>query len=73
MAQRTTKRRRVKCPLCKQQGKPISDGTYQCQNGHVFDDDPNEGGDVFTDPTKRLRREESRFYQRQELRGGLGS
>lgn len=46
-----------KCPVCGRKGSPLGE-LYRCQLGHMFDDDPSEGGSFHADPSRRLEREE---------------
>lgn len=50
------------CPRCNTNKKVRANGgRYWCDrcNG-LFDDDPDEGGSYFSDPSKRLERQEER-------------
>lgn len=43
--------------------------TYKCTGcGAMFDPDPDEGGTYYTDPTKRLEREDEDRVRRQQPR-----
>lgn len=52
----------IRCPRCYEpQPRRLPSAIYRCPNcGGQFDDDPDEGGDYFDDPAKRLEREEAR-------------
>lgn len=60
-----------RCPVCKSKKFTArSDGLFLCTGcGKLYDGDPNEGGDYFADPSKRMREAEKRKPKR-ELRGG---
>lgn len=63
-----------KCPLCKKNNKVAhhSGNLFRCGRcGGLFDTQPNEGGDCYSDPTKRLRVQEQGSRDRSHLRGGL--
>jgi hypothetical protein len=47
-----------KCPVCARVGKQIKPGEYRCSLGHLFDANPNEGGDYHADPSKRIERQD---------------
>lgn len=57
------------CPVCKtnKQVKVIgvSGDMFRCGrcNG-IFDSEPNEGSDVFADPSRRMEKQEERQQQR---------
>lgn len=50
------------CPKCrKRQTTDYRDGGYYCHNCRMeFDDDSDEGGTYYNDPTRRIEREEER-------------
>jgi ribosomal protein L37AE/L43A len=52
----------VKCPGCgRSQPMRGRDAIYYCEDCKCqFDDDPDEGGDYFADPAKRLDKQEAR-------------
>lgn len=52
----------VACPGCRrQQAKLGPDANYWCPSCQaMFDDDPDEGGDFFSDPSLRMERQETR-------------
>ena len=52
----------VRCPRCnRRQKRQGPDTLYWCEVCRCqFDDDPDEGGDYCTDPTRRIVREEGR-------------
>jgi ribosomal protein L37AE/L43A len=54
------------CPRCGRKKTVPHDGDCWycpgCQS--VFDNDPDEGGDYFQDPTKRIQRQEERRGRR---------
>jgi ribosomal protein L37AE/L43A len=52
----------VACPKCKRtQPQRQKDSIYWCGNCRAqFDGDPDEGGDYFSDPTKRMEVRERR-------------
>lgn len=49
------------CPMCGKNKHVIvqADG-YCCKIHGLFDDDPNEGGTAYTDPSRRMEKEEER-------------
>lgn len=51
------------CPWCHNRRYVYEDGdrNYFCARcKRIFDDDPDEGGDFFTDPTRRSEKMEQR-------------
>ena len=49
------------CPLCRTAVDVVTIGTleFRCNRCRgLFDNQPNEGGDYFADPSKRLERQE---------------
>lgn len=60
----------VDCPGCgRSQPFQTPDSLYWCDVCQCqFDDDSDEGGDYFTDPTKRLDRQEQRAARRKQRR-----
>lgn len=50
------------CPQCRSASRVKAAGSFwTCRKcGGFFDGDVSEGGDYFTDPTKRIENEESR-------------
>jgi hypothetical protein len=59
------------CPRCKTNRHAVPNGDRQwfchgCKG--LFDDEPDEGGTYYSDPSKRLEKQED-FQQRQEKRG----
>lgn len=57
------------CSVCRTAKHVVAQGsveiTYVCTRcGGLFDDTPNEGGDVFSDPSKRMERAEARRERR---------
>lgn len=64
-----------KCRRCdtRQHVQQIGPKLYECGNcGGRMDDNPNEGGDYFADPSKRMRKAEEPQRDRSHLRGGVG-
>jgi ribosomal protein S27AE len=60
------------CPKCGNRSQrsllQIAD-TFKCGRcGAMYDSDPDEGGTYFTDPSKRLEREEAERARRQQRR-----
>ena len=55
-----------KCPVCGRKGKQAGPDTYRCDFGHFYDSDPNEGSDVYSDPSRRLELQEERELARRE-------
>lgn len=55
-----------KCPVCGRSGAPMSGGLFRCSLGHLFDSEPNEGGDYDRDPSRRLERAEELAKARRE-------
>lgn len=54
----------AKCPVCGRKGKPIAGGLFQCDRGHHFDDDPDEGGSYSDrNPAARIERDERRSHK----------
>lgn len=51
----------VRCPFCnhRKSVKQKADLYFCTKCFRQFDDDPEEGGDYFADPTKRLERQEN--------------
>ena len=61
------------CPRCRSHKSVYHDRdrNYYCRLCHIaFDDDPDEGGDYCTDPTRRIQREEERARVRREKNKG---
>lgn len=65
--------RTVACPKCgRKQSYRTADALYFCC-GRQFDDSPDEGGDYFSDPTKRLElADEARVKRQNRTRARLG-
>lgn len=74
------------CPLCRTESnvRKLSGGLFFCTRcRNQFDSTPDEGGDYFGDPARRMERQEEdqrngrvkRPIQRttRKLKGGLGS
>lgn len=62
---------RPPCPVCKNNDhvEPNGlDGYVCCKCKGLFDNEPDEGGDYFTDPAKRLERSENRKPPRRQRR-----
>jgi hypothetical protein len=63
-----------KCPQCNKKGNEYRPGVFKCPLGHVFDSNPNEGGDYHeSDPSRRLENQEEYAAARQandRTRGG---
>ena len=58
---KTPKRTGPKCPKCGRRAPNGEGDTFWCDHClMMFDDDPDEGGDYGTDPTRRMMREEAR-------------
>ena len=47
-----------KCPRCGRKGTTAQVGWYCHACKMYFDGDPDEGGDYFTDPSRRLEKQE---------------
>lgn len=65
----------VRCPKCnRKQPRHTSDSIYFCEVCKCqFDDSPDEGGDFFSDPSKRLeRQEEDRIRNQNRTRARMG-
>lgn len=59
-----------RCPKCRKSDSEPLGRNRRCLNcGAEFD--PTDDGEVYTDPTRRLRRQEDRIEERRELKGGL--
>ena len=55
------KRTGPKCPKCGRRAPNSEGSVFWCEQCNaMYDNDPDEGGDYCTDPTKRVQREESR-------------
>ncbi len=57
------------CPKCKSNRRVYEEGhrNLQCTTcGTIFDNDPDEGGDHSTDPTRRMRQIEERDVRRKQ-------
>lgn len=52
----------MRCPWCGRRKSVVAEGeTFYCTAcSRRFDSDPNEGGDYFSDPSKRLERSEEK-------------
>ena len=51
----------VRCPGCNRPKPKSSVGLYICDHcGAQFDDDPDEGGSHFADPSRRIELEDER-------------
>jgi tRNA(Ile2) C34 agmatinyltransferase TiaS len=60
MAEKTRKKQAA-CPACGGLAEDNGSGFFRCPKClGVFDDDPDEGGDYSTDPSRRLEREDER-------------
>lgn len=57
---------KVSCPRCgRKQPRQGVDAIYYCPNCRgQFDDDPDEGGSHYNDPTKRVEKQEGRRPRR---------
>lgn len=60
----------MKCPRCKGKNTKRHHRLYECQNCRAMFD-PTDDGNYHSDPTKRIRLEESRVERRKQLKGGL--
>lgn len=51
---------KIACPKCgRKQERKGTDALYWCPNCRMqFDDDPDEGGSHWNDPTKRIEKQE---------------
>ena len=73
----TRKIKLPKCPACKDRGKVVamSQSMFRCLKclGN-FDDDPDEGGTHFADPSRRMleQEKEARRKTNRTLKGGFG-
>jgi tRNA(Ile2) C34 agmatinyltransferase TiaS len=45
-----------KCPACGRKTTPQPDGLFACPGCLYITDDPDEGGDYYNDPTKRIEK-----------------
>lgn len=55
----------IACPRCKRK-QPLRtpDALYKCDGcGGLFDNEPNEGSDYFSDPSRRMEKQEERRQQ----------
>lgn len=55
------------CPVCRtpKNVQALAGGEFVCKQCRgLFDDRPNEGGDYFENPAKRLERSETRSVRR---------
>lgn len=64
-----TNAEKVRCPRCgRKQPRLGPDALYHCPAGcGTFDDDPDEGGSYYNDPSKRLEKQEQ-FKARRKRR-----
>ena len=60
-----------KCPRCNSSRRVYADfeRDFWCTSCHMgFDDNPDEGGDYSTDPTRRIEREEAQAVRTSKRR-----
>lgn len=58
---KSPKRTGPQCPKCNRRAPNNEGDTFWCDHcSMMFDNDPDEGGDFCTDPTRRMMREEAR-------------
>ena len=56
---------KARCPRCNVPVAGNGSGFYRCPKClGTFDDDPDEGGDYSTDPSKRIEREDEQRARR---------
>lgn len=60
----------MKCPRCGRTCVPQGGYLWCTHCKALFDEDENEGGDYFTDPTRRLELAEEREARREDRNGG---
>lgn len=60
----------IKCPRCKRpQRLRTPDALYKCDGcGGLFDGEASEGGDYYSDPSRRLEKQEQRQQQQRKVR-----
>lgn len=71
----TTKTKPPKCLKCnsRQKVENVRNWLFQCKAcGGLMDITPSEEAVFHTDPTKRIREQESRREERRSLKGGFG-
>lgn len=62
-----------KCPVCNRKGNQYRPGVFKCALGHIFDANPNEGGDFHeSDPSRRIEQQEEMELARQHNAGSRG-